>query len=59
MRRGACIGVAAVFRGAALERAYRDHDWVMVNLLVDEGFAPVRREPRFKAMVRRVGLPTA
>jgi TolB-like protein/Flp pilus assembly protein TadD len=44
---------------AALERAYRDHDWVMVNLLVDEGFAPVRREPRFQAMVRRVGLPTA
>jgi TolB-like protein/Flp pilus assembly protein TadD len=44
---------------AALERAYRDHDWVMVNLLVDEGFAPVRREPRFKALVRRVGLPTA
>jgi TolB-like protein/Flp pilus assembly protein TadD len=44
---------------AALERAYRDHDWVMVNLLVDEGFAPVRREPRFRAMVRRVGLPTA
>jgi TolB-like protein/Flp pilus assembly protein TadD len=44
---------------AALERAYRDHDWVMVNLLVDEGFAPVRREPRFKALVRRIGLPTA
>ena len=42
---------------AALERAYQDHAWVMVNLLVDEGFAPVRHEPRFRAMVRRVGLP--
>jgi tetratricopeptide (TPR) repeat protein len=42
---------------AALERAYRDHAWVMVNLLIDSDFARVRQEPRFQAMVRRVGLP--
>jgi TolB-like protein len=42
---------------AALERAFREHEWVMVNLLIDSDFAPVRRQPRFQALVRRVGLP--
>jgi adenylate cyclase len=42
---------------ASLERAFQDHAWEMVNLLIDTDFAPVRRQPRFEAMVRRVGLP--
>jgi TolB-like protein/Flp pilus assembly protein TadD len=44
---------------AALDRAYQDHTWFMVSLMIDTGFAPVRHEPRFLAIVRRVGIPTA
>ena len=44
---------------AALEHAYQDHEWFMVGLIIDPGFAPVRHEPRFQQMMRRVGLPTA
>ncbi len=44
---------------AELERAYRDHVWMMVNLMIDGDFEPVRRQPRFQALMRRVGLPEA
>ncbi len=44
---------------AALEQAYREHSWWMVNLLVDPAFARVEGQPRFLKVVRRVGLPLA
>jgi len=40
-----------------LERAYREHSWLLVNLPVDKKFDSVRNEPRFRDLVRRVGLP--
>lgn len=40
-----------------LERAYREHSWYLVNLPVDAPFASVRNEPRFRDLMRRVGLP--
>ncbi|MFP5275498.1 MAG: hypothetical protein ACLGPM_00160 [Acidobacteriota bacterium] len=44
---------------AALEQAYRDHSWWMVNLLVDPAFARVESQARFLKVVRQVGLPLA
>src|SRR5215475_4478986 len=40
----------------ALEQAFRDHEPCMVSLKVDAIFDPLREEPRFKDMVRGVGL---
>jgi adenylate cyclase len=40
----------------ALEQAFRDHEPCMVSLKVDAIFDPLREEPRFKEMVRGVGL---
>jgi len=42
---------------AALERAYREHSWFLVNLGIDDAFAPVRGDPRYESLRRRVGLP--
>lgn len=43
---------------AALERAFRERSWWLVTMLVDPGFDPVRTQPRFIDLARRVGLPT-
>ena len=46
-------------RGRALdapEQTFRDHEPCMVSLKVDAIFDPLREEPRFKDMVRGVGL---
>jgi len=40
----------------ALEQAFRDHEPCMISLKVDAIFDPLREEPRFKELVRRVGL---
>jgi TolB-like protein len=40
-----------------LEKAYRKHSWWLVTLLVDPSLAPLRNDPRFHDLVRRVGLP--
>jgi len=40
----------------ALEQAFRDHEPCMVSLKVDAIFDPLRKEERFKGMVRGVGL---
>jgi TolB-like protein/Tfp pilus assembly protein PilF len=39
-----------------LERAYQEHSWWLVTLLVDPGLAPVRSDPRLQNLARRVGL---
>jgi TolB-like protein/Tfp pilus assembly protein PilF len=40
-----------------LDKAYQEHSWWMVTLLADPGFESVRNEPRFLALLARVGLP--
>ena len=40
----------------ALEQAFRDHEPCMISLKVDAIFDPLREEPRFKELVRGVGL---
>jgi eukaryotic-like serine/threonine-protein kinase len=40
-----------------LERAYAEHSTAMVGLNLDFEFDRLRSEPRFKDLVRRVGLP--
>jgi predicted TIM-barrel fold metal-dependent hydrolase len=40
----------------ALEQAFRDHEPCMVSLKVDAIFDPLRKEKRYKDMVRGVGL---
>ena len=40
-----------------LEEAYQKHDGIMIQLKAQAAFAPIRSDPRFKDLVRRVGLP--
>jgi tetratricopeptide (TPR) repeat protein len=41
----------------SLERAYAAHDPQLQNLKVDPFLDPLRADPRFQDLVRRVGLP--
>jgi serine/threonine protein kinase/tetratricopeptide (TPR) repeat protein len=40
-----------------LEKAYENRSWYMAALLVDPDLDVLRSDPRFAALVRRVGLP--
>jgi TolB-like protein/DNA-binding winged helix-turn-helix (wHTH) protein/Flp pilus assembly protein TadD len=42
---------------ASLERAYAAHDSQLQFLAVDSNFDPLRSDPRFQQLMRRVGLP--
>jgi len=42
---------------AELEKAYQAHDWFFQRLRVDPFMDPLRDDPRFKDLVRRLGLP--
>ncbi len=39
-----------------LERAFAEHSGDMIFINVEPSFDPIRNEPRFKALVRRMGL---
>jgi hypothetical protein len=41
---------------AELEKAYQAHDWFIQRLRSDPYMDPLRDDPRFKDMVRRLGL---
>jgi TolB-like protein/DNA-binding winged helix-turn-helix (wHTH) protein/Tfp pilus assembly protein PilF len=52
------IGLGETDRGFEwLEKAFEARDWQMVMLNVEPLFDPVRSDPRFAALVERVGLP--
>jgi len=40
-----------------LEKAYQEHDWCILHLKADPIWDPIRADPRFADLVRRVGLP--
>jgi len=42
---------------AELEKAYQAHDWFLSRLKVDPFMDPLRDDPRFKDLIKRVGLP--
>jgi TolB-like protein len=42
---------------ALLERAVQAHDGGLVFLAVDPRYDPVRRDPRFQCLLRRIGFP--
>ena len=42
---------------AELEKAYQEHDWYLPRLKTDPFMDPLRDDPRFKDLVRRIGLP--
>ncbi|HBB87997.1 MAG TPA: hypothetical protein DC047_10315 [Blastocatellia bacterium] len=42
---------------AELEKAYQSRDWFLPRLKTDSFMDPLRDDPRFKDLVRRLGLP--
>ena len=42
---------------AELEKAYKNHDWFMQRIKVDPFMDPLRDDPRFDQMVRRLNFP--
>lgn len=40
-----------------LEKAYEEHNWCMLYLTMDPVWGPLRSDPRFTSLLRRVGLP--
>jgi eukaryotic-like serine/threonine-protein kinase len=42
---------------AELEKAYQAHDWFLERLKSDPFMDPLRDDPRFKDLVKRIGLP--
>ena len=68
MNRGSRIQPAPAMSGAYLalgdkekaldwmEQAYREHSSAVISLKVEPGVDPLRNEPRFKEILRRLGL---
>ena len=42
---------------AELEKAYKEHDWFLQRIKVDPFMDPLRDDPRFAEMVKRLNLP--
>ena len=42
---------------AELEKAYQQRDWFLPRMKVDPYLDPLRDDPRFADLVKRVGLP--
>jgi hypothetical protein len=42
---------------AELEKAYEAHDWFLQRIKVDPFMDPLRDDPRFNALVRRLNFP--
>jgi TolB-like protein/Tfp pilus assembly protein PilF len=42
---------------ACLNKAYEEHSWWLVTMEVEPAFDPLRSDPRFQQLERRVGLP--
>ena len=40
-----------------LERAYAEHAGDMIFINIEPCFDPIRADPRFQALVRKVGFP--
>jgi TolB-like protein/DNA-binding winged helix-turn-helix (wHTH) protein/Tfp pilus assembly protein PilF len=61
------VGIALVHIGLRenqpaldlLERAYRERDFDLIGLMNSRTFTPLRSEPRFQQLVRKIGLPGA
>jgi Tfp pilus assembly protein PilF len=56
----AAVYVALGDKGEAfhwLEKSYENRDWPLVQLKVEPPWDPLRSDPRFQNLVRRVGLP--
>ena len=53
----ACIGMGNTDQALALlEKAYTQHSDILTRIKVDPAYDPLRSDPRFQDLVRRVGL---
>jgi hypothetical protein len=39
-----------------LQKAYDEHDWALIVLAVEPRLDPLRSDPRFQVLMRKVGL---
>ena len=54
---GAAVINGKLAEGRGINIAYQEHDWLLISLKTNFRLDPIRSDPRFAELVRKVGLP--